>query len=693
MMAGSASNARRIGIAEWFRLGDYDRVDRALDHLEALGARSLRTHLSWADYHAEGGREWYDWLIPRLAGRIELLPCIHYTPPSLSVTGTPAGPPRRAQDLADFVDHALDRYGQHFGHVELWNEPNNLLDWDWRTDPEWTVFAEMIGAAAHWAEKRGCRAVLGGPCPFDLNWLQLMGERGVLREVSAISIHGFPGTWDSEASTWGGWDGHLAAARALAERYRPGMEIWITEAGYSTWRHDEVEQARRFLDALDAPADRLYWYGLYDLHPDTPIQEGRQFDIRHYFMGVRDVRGREKLLARLLREGGPAAVRRKVSLTRARAARTKDPILITGGAGFIGANLADALLEEGREVIVFDNFSRAGVSANLDWLSERHGPRVLAQAADIRDRDALADAVADAAAVYHLAAQVAVTDSLAYPVEDFEVNARGTLNILEAIRAKGRATPLVFASTNKVYGTLEAVATQATPVGHLPRDPALRRWGIGEAMPLDLSTPYGCSKGAADQYVLDYAHSFGIPTAVLRMSCVYGPRQFGTEDQGWVAHFMIRAIEGEAVTLFGDGEQVRDVLHVQDAVRAYRLVMADIARLAGRAFNLGGGPSNAVSLATMLGAIERLTGRRIERRHEEVRTGDQPYFVADTRALAAATGWRPRLPWEEGVRDLFGWLRAARFPQPRPGAPTLVHDNTKQGGPHARRAGQSALGV
>jgi CDP-paratose 2-epimerase len=692
-MSWQDGRGRSFGITEWFRLGDHDRVDVALDHLEAVGARGLRTHLSWADYHAPGGREWYDWLIPRLAGRIEILPCIHYTPPSLSVTGTTAGPPRRPQDLADFVDQALDRYGRHFSHVEIWNEPNNLLDWDWRVDPEWTLFAEMAGAAAHWIERCGFRAVLGGPCPFDLNWLALMGERGVLGEISAISIHGFPGTWDSEASTWRGWEEHIAEAREVLGRYRPGAEIWITEAGYSTWRHDEVEQARRFLEALDAPAERLYWYALADLHPDTPVQEGRQFDIRHYFMGVRDVRGREKLLARLLREGGPQAVRRKVSVTRVRAARSPDPVLITGGAGFIGANLADALLAEGREVIVFDNFSRAGVSANLDWLIERHGSRVLAQAADIRDRDAVADAVGEASCVFHLAAQVAVTDSLAYPVEDFEVNARGTLNILEAIRAKGSRTPLVFASTNKVYGGLDAVETVETPAGHLPADPDLRAHGIAEDMPLDLSTPYGCSKGAADQYVLDYAHSFGLPTAVLRMSCIYGPRQFGTEDQGWVAHFMIRALEGRPVTVFGDGRQVRDVLHVRDAVRAYRLVMAAIDRLAGGAFNLGGGPRNAVSLATMLGAIERMTGRPIERRHEAMRTGDQPYFVADTRRLAAATGWAPTLDWREGVQDLLDWLRTTRFAERRASGPTLVHDNTRKGDRDARCAGQSALGL
>lgn len=693
MRPDGTKTPRSFGIAEWFRPGDHHRVDIALDHLEALGASSLRTHLSWADYHAPGGQEWYDWLIPRLAGRIELLPCVHYTPPSLSVTGTTSGPPKRPRDLADFLDHALDRYGRHFSHVEIWNEPNNLLDWDWRVDPEWHVFAEMAGAAAHWAETRGCRAILGGPCPFDRNWLELMGERGLLEKVSAISIHGFPGTWDSEASTWGGWAGHIAEARELLGRYRKDAEIWITEAGYSTWRHDEAGQARRFLDALDAPADRLYWYGLYDLPPDVAVQQGRQFDIRHYHMGVRDMHGREKLLARLLREGGPEAVRRKVSITRSRAARTPDPVLITGGAGFIGSNLADALLSQGREVIVFDNFSRAGVSANLDWLREKHGERVIAQAADIRDRDAVADAVADAAEVYHLAAQVAVTDSLVHPVEDFEVNARGTLNLLEALRAKGGNTPLVFASTNKVYGTLDAIGTEETPRGHMPRDGKLRRWGIGEDAPLDLSTPYGCSKGAADQYVLDYAHSFGLPTAVLRMSCIYGPRQFGTEDQGWVAHFMIRALEGEAITIFGDGAQVRDVLHVRDAVAAYLLVRADIGRLKGRAFNLGGGPENAVSLATMLAAIERMTGRAIDRRFEAVRTGDQPYFVADTRALSAATGWRARLSWQDGTQDLMNWLMETRFAAARPQGLRLVHDNRMEGGADARRAGQSALGV
>jgi CDP-paratose 2-epimerase len=681
------SAEKPFGVTEWFRPGEHARVEASLDQLDALGARWLRTHLSWADWHAPSGAEWYDWLLPTLAARIEVLPCLHYTPPSLSRTGASSGPPRRPQDLADFADQTLDRYGRHFTHLELWNEPNNILDWDWRADPDWLVFSEMIGAAAHWIEKRGWKAVLGGPCPFDVNWVELMAERGVLDVVSAVSIHGFPGTWESESGVWAGWGPNIAALRAILARRRPDAEVWITEAGYSTWRHDEVEQARSFVAALDAPAERMYWYGLADLPLDTAIQEGLRFDLRHYHMGVLDARGRDKLLARLLRAGGPAAVRRKLRITSAGPRRAAEPVLITGGAGFIGSNLADALLADGHEVIVFDNFSRAGVSRNLDWLRDRHGARVITQAADIRDADAVAAAVEDAAAVFHMAAQVAVTDSLDYPVEDFEVNARGTLNLLEALRAKARPTPLVFASTNKVYGALRDLEMEATSRGYLPMDPGLRGFGVDEARPLDFSTPYGCSKGAADQYVLDYAHSYGLKTAVLRMSCVYGPRQFGTEDQGWVAHFLIRALADTPVTLFGDGRQVRDILHVSDAVRAYRAVLGRIDALRGQAFNLGGGPANAVSLRRMLEAIGALTGRRVRRRLAPERAGDQRYFVADTRRLTEATGWRAETPWRRGLPTLHDWLVAEA------GVVAEAAERLREGDRDARGACQSALGV
>ncbi|WP_246082672.1 SDR family NAD(P)-dependent oxidoreductase [Rubellimicrobium rubrum] len=338
----------------------------------------------------------------------------------------------------------------------------------------------------------------------------------------------------------------------------------------------------------------------------------------------------------------------------------KEPVLITGGSGFIGSNIADSFLADGHEVVVFDNLSRPGVEQNLRWLEGRHGSRVRAMQADLRDEASLREAVRDASAVIHLAAQTAVTTSLTNPIDDFEVNARGTINLLEAVRATGRRIPVLFASTNKVYGCLEALEMAEATDRYVPADESIRASGIGEDQPLDFHTPYGCSKGVADQYVLDYARSYGLPAAVLRMSCIYGPRQFGTEDQGWVAHFLIRALEGKPISVYGDGKQVRDILHVADAVAAYRAVLKDIDRLSGQAFNLGGGPMNAVSLLAVLREIERLVERRLPVTHGEWRQGDQHYFVANTSRLLARTGWQPRMGWRDGLADLAAWLRANR---------------------------------
>ncbi len=343
-------------------------------------------------------------------------------------------------------------------------------------------------------------------------------------------------------------------------------------------------------------------------------------------------------------------------MTKATPTKFDGPIVITGGAGFIGSNLADALLSDGDAVTVLDNLSRAGVRENLDWLRERHGDRVQAAIADIRDPAAIDPVLAGASAVFHLAAQTAVTTSLHDPIEDFDVNARGTLNVLEAVRKAGRRAPVIFSSTNKVYGGLDDLRLFELDGRHAPADELIRVRGINEDRRLELCTPYGCSKGVADQYVLDYQRSYGIPTAVLRMSCIYGPRQFGTEDQGWVAHFLIRALRGEPITIYGDGKQVRDILHVSDAVAAYRAVLASIAKVHGRAFNLGGGPRNAVSLNMVLAEIQQLTGTPLTLRHEAWREGDQLYFVAETSRLKAELGWRQRIGWRDGLRDLAAWL-------------------------------------
>ena len=337
---------------------------------------------------------------------------------------------------------------------------------------------------------------------------------------------------------------------------------------------------------------------------------------------------------------------------------SRRPILVTGGAGFIGSNLAHRLASEGHDVHVLDALSRPGVGANLDWLRRDHPYRISATVADVRDEAATGLAAADASAVFHMAAQVAVTTSLADPRADFAINLTGTLNLLEALRRRGDGTPLVFASTNKVYGDLADVPLDLADDAYLPRDPGLRERGIGEDRPLDFHTPYGCSKGGADQYVLDYARSYGVPTAVLRMSCIYGQRQMGTEDQGWVAHFLIRALKGQPITIYGDGCQVRDVMDVADAVAAYLAAWRQIGAVSGRAYNLGGGPANAISLRHLVGHIGALTDRRTDVAFSDWRAGDQRYYVSDTRAATRDLGLAPARPWREGVAALAAWLRA-----------------------------------
>jgi CDP-paratose 2-epimerase len=339
---------------------------------------------------------------------------------------------------------------------------------------------------------------------------------------------------------------------------------------------------------------------------------------------------------------------------------TKRPILVTGGAGFIGSNLADRLASEGNDVLVFDALARAGVERNLDWLKSRHPQRISSVIADVRDEDALARAAGEASAVFHMAAQVAVTTSMVDPVGDFDVNVRATVTLLEALRARREAVPLLYASTNKVYGDLSDLEFDLEGEAYVPRDPEVRRRGIGEGRSLDFHTPYGCSKGAADQYVLDYARSFGIPTAVLRMSCIYGQRQMGTEDQGWVAHFLIRALDGEPISIFGDGRQVRDILDVSDAVDAYVAAWRRIAQVSGRAFNLGGGPENAVSLRQLIAHIEDITGRPVPLEFADWRPGDQRYYVSDTRLAQRELGLGDARPWREGVTALATWLQAER---------------------------------
>ncbi len=331
------------------------------------------------------------------------------------------------------------------------------------------------------------------------------------------------------------------------------------------------------------------------------------------------------------------------------------PALVVGGAGFIGTNVADRLLSEGRDVIVFDSLSRAGVDRNLAWLRSKH-PGIEFVHGDVRDRTSLRPVVERAGEIYHLAAQVAVTTSLVDPIDDFERNALGTLNLLEEIRRLDTPPPLVFTSTNKVYGGLEDLEMVLRGGRYEPKDALVRMRGVGEDRSLDFHSPYGCSKGAADQYVIDYARTFGLPAVVFRMSCIYGPHQCGTEDQGWVAHFLIQALAGCGITVYGDGGQVRDVLYAPDLVDAFLLAQNGMDRLRGQAFNMGGGPENTVSLLEFLDAIEAIHGVRPDVSFGDWRPGDQRYYVSDTTKFRQATGWEPRHSARQGIEALYGWL-------------------------------------
>ncbi|MGY1641527.1 NAD-dependent epimerase/dehydratase family protein [Geodermatophilus sp. SYSU D00703] len=349
-------------------------------------------------------------------------------------------------------------------------------------------------------------------------------------------------------------------------------------------------------------------------------------------------------------------------------------ILITGGAGFVGSNLADALLTDGHSVTVFDSLTRPGTETNLEWLGARHPRRLKFVRGDVRDPESVTRACAAADTIYHLAGQVAVTTSVEDPRSDFAVNALGTFNVLEAARAGGRHPVVVFTSTNKVYGGMADVQIVRQDTRYAYRDLSA---GVPESRGLDFHSPYGCSKGAADQYVHDYARIYDLPTVVFRMSCIYGPRQFGNEDQGWLAHFMIAASSGRPITIYGDGLQVRDALYVGDLVRAFRLAVERIETTAGNVYNIGGGPANTISVWSEFGpVVAELLGTQPEVGFQPWRPGDQQCYVSDISRAAADFGWSPEVDLRTGLELLWAWVTAedgpGRSPTARPLAGSTV---------------------
>lgn len=332
-------------------------------------------------------------------------------------------------------------------------------------------------------------------------------------------------------------------------------------------------------------------------------------------------------------------------------------ILITGGAGFIGVNAAVRWARRGARVVVLDDLSRRGTELNLAWLKSTVD--VEFHRTDVRDAEAVDRVMSSARPelVLHLAAQVAVTTSLVDPRTDFAVNALGTFNVLDAMRRIRPEAFLIYSSTNKVYGRMDGVGIEERGGRYLLRDLV---GGVPETQPLEFHSPYGCSKGAADQYTLDFHKSYGLRTVSFRQSCIYGQRQFGVEDQGWVAWFLIASVLGRPVTVYGDGKQVRDLLHVDDLVDLYEAAARNPESCCGKAYNIGGGPANTLSLNELIEIIARKTGRALSPSRAGWRAGDQPVFVADCSRASADLGWKPRIDVESGLGRLLDWIQEYR---------------------------------
>lgn len=598
------------GLLQWFWPGDRARVEETLADLRGLGVRHLRTGVSWADWFTPHGRDWYAWLIPRLAEEVELLPCFLYTPPSLGLSPKSSAPPREPKAYADFLDAMMTEFGRYFEWVELWNEPNNISEWDWTLDPEWNIFCEMVGGAAHWARVRGKKTVLGGMSPTDPNWLRHVFDHGLTPYIDAVGIHGFPGVWES---SWEGWESCAAKVRRVLHDYRSPAQVWITEVGFSTWRYEEQRQLREFVRALDAPVDRMYWYSAYDLHPDRPTVDGFHSDEREYHFGLKRYGGQPKLLHRIWAESGLDAVRAVASVGRApgRGAADAPRALVTGGAGFIGSRVAEGLAAQGREVLVLDNLSRPGTERTARALEEARGP-IRVEVADVRDRCAVRAALDGVFEVYHFASAEGDPED---PERDFGTHCVGTFNLLEELRRLVDPPALVVESSRE---------------------------------------PQSFFRAAAEGCVLGYARRYRLPAVALRLGPVFGPGESPRPDAPSV--WMRAALRGLPAPVAGDGRRVRDLLYVDDAAQAFVLAAHCARAHAGALFDVAPGPSEAISDLELAEIISEVLGRPPIVRLEEAGTEQRTCGGTDARLFCAATGWAPRVGLREGLQRLHRWL-------------------------------------
>ncbi len=603
---------------------DERAVEALLAECSNLGVTRVRLELPVCSAGDDGARERYRRIAGAAASSFRVIAAFARRDPTRSLAPVRA---RNGTGYSAGVIRLADSVGEYCDWFEL-ADPLGPVAWPDTSEAS----AGLLGDLVDWI---GTPVALGG-LPLDAVWLRTAEEAGVLAPFGALA---FPETMPAGAHTTQA----LAAARSVCQR----QALWLTPDRAP----DGPARGERPERRLARTADWLETVSAQVFLPLSPITRGGDLTVAQAEHAEIE---RSKRLLRLGGIDGLHRIARQAAVTAPRSGYD----LITGGAGFVGSNLAARLARDGRSVVVFDSLARAGTEENLAWLCREFPGRIHPVLADVRERDVLGGVVAGAGRVFHLAAQVAVTTSLEQPREDHAVNVTGTLNLLEALRRRSQPPPLLMTSTNKVYGDLGGLALCRGMCGYEPADTNVRARGIDEDTPLALSSPYGCSKGSADQYVLDYARSFGLPTAVFRMSCIYGPRQFGNEEQGWVAHFVRRTLDGDPITIYGDGHQVRDLLFVDDLVAALLGAMEHLPAIAGRAFNIGGGPERALSLNGLLEHLHGLHGSVPPVQMEDWRAGDQRYYVSDTSRFRAATGWAPAVDVGAGVAQLYEWMRA-----------------------------------
>ncbi|ODS86664.1 MAG: hypothetical protein ABS46_00780 [Cytophagaceae bacterium SCN 52-12] len=645
-----STDEERLGLLEWFHIGEYERVEATLPELRRLPFKRLRTGISWADYHSAEGRAWFDWLIPKLAGEMELLPCFLYTPPSMGIVPKTSSPPKQPKAYADFLDVAVSRYGQYFEYAELWNEPNNLSEYDFTLDRDWRLFCEMIGAAAFWMKRRKKSTVLGGMAPIDPNWLRLMFARGIMDYIDVVGVHHFPGVFETR---WDGWPAILEKIGSVIEEHGGTQRIWITETGYPTVHYREYEQLLRFAECSEAPVERVYWYGLKDLDEKYPTVDGFHLDDREYAFGMLTADGRSKLLHRqLVHEPLHVWKRRFRKWGYHLPGESATPyILLIGGAGFAGAHLAASFLKENRPVEIFGIPEDPAAICNLEALHKRFGRLLRISIAGIRNRHQLDAAVSRASFVYYMPS---CEDTGREDRASGDLH--GALSLLELISARRPVLPVVYVSSYHVYGSLGDIVLWENDTSFEP----IRAcdMSISESLPLQTASVRMATLRSVENYFLAYAAGCGMQAVVLRTGELYGRHFCGALPDSTLTRILsgCAAQRNKAANL----KDTRDWLAIEDLTQGLRVVRDCMPGLTGDVYNIGGGINNRSSYLE-IAAFTGSNQRSVPESEADARTSETPrYFVSDIARLNRKTGWTPSIPVAEGIKNVYVPLDLAK---------------------------------